>query len=158
MSEFRIVCGKCGSLKIKIENPGGASRDEIVYCGNCGTSRGTMGALRDFAFTADTRGRKKRKLPSEVLQHFREIQSFRRRVPGPRSFEKPRPLSHSLTIRTRSIGIDRDLLSGRLTAIEVLASGTGGGFPRFAQVGTIVGGPHAWNIMGGFRLIAELEP
>jgi hypothetical protein len=101
MSEFQMVCGKCGSLKIKIENPKGASRDEIVNCGSCGTSRGTMGALRDLAaLTADTRatfltGRKKRKLPSEILQHFREIQSFRRRVSGARSFGKPRPLSHS---------------------------------------------------------------
>jgi hypothetical protein len=100
MSEFQMVCRKCGSLKIKIENPKGASRDEIVNCGNCGTSRGTMGALRDLAVEVDTRdaplaGRKKRKSPSEILQHCREIQSFRRRVPGPRSFWKPSPLSHS---------------------------------------------------------------
>jgi hypothetical protein len=48
-AEFQMVCGDCGNLKIKIENPEGASRDAIVYCGHCGASRGTIGALRDLA-------------------------------------------------------------------------------------------------------------
>jgi hypothetical protein len=47
--EFQMVCDNCGSLTIKIENPEGASRETVVYCGYCGASRGTMGALRDLA-------------------------------------------------------------------------------------------------------------
>ena len=47
--EFQMVCDDCGSLTIKIENPEGASRETVVYCGHCGASRGTMGALRDLA-------------------------------------------------------------------------------------------------------------
>ena len=48
-AEFQMVCGECGSLTIKIENPESASRQAIVYCGHCGASRGTMGVLRDLA-------------------------------------------------------------------------------------------------------------
>ena len=51
--EFQMACDDCGSLTIKIENPEGASRETVVYCGHCGASRGTMGALRDLA---DRRG------------------------------------------------------------------------------------------------------
>jgi hypothetical protein len=47
--EFQMVCDDCGSLTIKIENSEGASRRALVYCGHCGASRGTMGALRDLA-------------------------------------------------------------------------------------------------------------
>jgi hypothetical protein len=47
--DFQIVCGKCGGLAVKIENPEQASRETIVYCGDCGVSRGTMGGLRDLA-------------------------------------------------------------------------------------------------------------
>jgi hypothetical protein len=47
--EFRLDCDECGSLTVKIENPEGAARETIVYCGRCGTSRGTLGALRDLA-------------------------------------------------------------------------------------------------------------
>ena len=47
--EFQMVCDDCGSLTIKIENPEGASRETVVYCGHCDASRGTMGALRDLA-------------------------------------------------------------------------------------------------------------
>ena len=47
--EFQMVCDDCGSLTIKIENPEGASRETVVYCGHCGASRGTMGVLRDLA-------------------------------------------------------------------------------------------------------------
>ena len=110
IDEFQMVCCKCGSLKIKIENPTGASRSEIVYCGNCGASRGTMGALRDLATAADTRvfllaARRKRKLPSQILEHFREIQSFGRKVRELGPFRKPTPLAHSSEV---SQGIDRD--------------------------------------------------
>ena len=47
--EFQMVCDDCGSLTIRIENPEGAPRETVVYCGHCGASRGTMGALRDLA-------------------------------------------------------------------------------------------------------------
>lgn len=47
--DFQIVCTTCGCLSIKIEEPLKSSRDAIVYCGDCGTSRGTVGALRDLA-------------------------------------------------------------------------------------------------------------
>jgi hypothetical protein len=81
-SEFQMVCGECGSLTIKIKNPESASREAIVYCGRCGASRGTMGALRDLALRPDPypmqsgasrspsfSGRsKKPKFPSQVLQ------------------------------------------------------------------------------------------
>ena len=46
---FRIVCTDCGCLSIRIEEPLKAVREAIVYCGDCGTSRGTIGALRDLA-------------------------------------------------------------------------------------------------------------
>jgi hypothetical protein len=48
-SDFQIVCTSCGCLSVKIEEPLKSSRDAIVYCGDCGTSRGTVGALRDLA-------------------------------------------------------------------------------------------------------------
>jgi hypothetical protein len=47
--EFRIVCTNCGCLAIKIEEPLKAKRDAIVRCGDCGISRGTVGALRDLS-------------------------------------------------------------------------------------------------------------
>jgi hypothetical protein len=47
--DFQIVCTTCGSISIKIEEPLKSSRDATVYCGDCGTSRGTVGALRDLA-------------------------------------------------------------------------------------------------------------
>lgn len=46
---FRIVCTNCGCLSIRIEEPLTAEREAVVYCGDCGTPRGTMGALRDLA-------------------------------------------------------------------------------------------------------------
>src|ERR1700735_3835384 len=46
---FQIVCTNCGCLSIRIEEPLKSSRDAIAYCGDCGSSRGTVGALRDLA-------------------------------------------------------------------------------------------------------------
>ena len=46
---FRIVCTNCGCLSIRIDEPLKALRETIIYCGDCGTSRGTIGALRDLA-------------------------------------------------------------------------------------------------------------
>lgn len=46
---FQVICANCGCLSIKIEEPLRSSREAIVYCGDCGSSRGTVGALRDLA-------------------------------------------------------------------------------------------------------------
>jgi hypothetical protein len=53
-ADFQIVCIDCGCLAIRIEDPVKASREAIVYCGDCGASRGTMGALRDLAVQPNT--------------------------------------------------------------------------------------------------------
>ena len=47
--EFQMVCIVCNGLAIRIEDPVRASREAIVFCGDCGASRGTVGALRDLA-------------------------------------------------------------------------------------------------------------
>jgi hypothetical protein len=84
--EFQMVCGDCGSLAIKIENPVSASRKTIVYCGECGVSRGTVGALRDLAVRPDahvlsTKPRlPKVKSSSELVSMHKELQSLRRKV------------------------------------------------------------------------------
>lgn len=46
---FQIVCTNCGCLSIKIVEPHKATREALVYCGDCGSSRGTVGALRDLS-------------------------------------------------------------------------------------------------------------
>jgi hypothetical protein len=46
---FQIVCENCGCLSIKIEEPLKAKREAVVRCGDCGFSRGTVGALRDLS-------------------------------------------------------------------------------------------------------------
>lgn len=48
-SRFQVVCINCSCLSIKIAEPLESSREAIVYCGDCGASRGTVGALRDLA-------------------------------------------------------------------------------------------------------------
>ena len=92
--DFRMVCGDCGSLAIKIENPESASREAIIYCGDCGGARGTMGALRDLAVRPNGRTvpRTRRRLPPvkgrpkkpkvlcEISERYRELQSLRRKV------------------------------------------------------------------------------
>jgi len=52
--DFQIVCVDCGCLAIRIEDPVNAPREAVVYCGDCGVSRGTVGALRDLAVQPDT--------------------------------------------------------------------------------------------------------
>jgi hypothetical protein len=85
--DFQMVCDNCGSLTIKIENPERASREAIVYCGDCGSSRGTMGALRDLAVRPDPRDAlpPKQRVPkakshSELVALHNELQSLRRKV------------------------------------------------------------------------------
>jgi len=75
--DFQIVCGKCGSLAVKIENPERASRETIVYCSDCGASRGTIGGLRDGCTDAGPRACE----PAAVHQAVLELggQELRRR-------------------------------------------------------------------------------
>jgi hypothetical protein len=67
--DFQMVCSDCGSLAIRIENPEGASREEIVYCGDCGCSR--VGALRDLAVLPYSH---------DIAALHNELQSLRRKV------------------------------------------------------------------------------
>jgi len=84
--EFQMVCGDCGSLAIKIENPVRAPRETIVFCGDCGASRGTLGALRDLAVLPDAHVLPSRPQPrkvrscSELVSAHNELQSLRRKV------------------------------------------------------------------------------
>ena len=84
--DFHVVCGDCGSLGIRIENPESASREAIVYCGDCGAPRGTVGALRDLAVRPDTQVLPARqrtpkvKSGSELAAMHNELQSLRRKV------------------------------------------------------------------------------
>jgi len=84
--DFQVVCGDCGSLGIKIENPESASREAIVYCGDCGARRGTVGALRDLAVRPDAQVLPARqrtpkvKSGRELAAMHNELQSLRRKV------------------------------------------------------------------------------
>jgi hypothetical protein len=84
--EFQMICDDCGSLAIKIDNPVSASRRTIVYCGECGASRGTVGALRDLAVRPDahvlptTPRLPKVKSGSELVSMHEELQSLRRKL------------------------------------------------------------------------------
>jgi hypothetical protein len=85
--DFQMVCGDCGSLAVKIENPEQASREAIIYCGDCGASRGTMGALRDLAVRPDVLALlppkqriPKEKFQSKLVEQYREVQSLRQKV------------------------------------------------------------------------------
>jgi hypothetical protein len=82
--EFQMVCRDCGSLAIKIEDPLGALRETIVRCGECGASRGTMGALRDLAVSAQAASKRQQlqmdNSYSELVSLHRELQSLRRKV------------------------------------------------------------------------------
>jgi hypothetical protein len=83
---FQMVCDTCGCLGIKIENPEQASRETLVYCGDCGTSRGTVGALRDLSVRSeapavqDSRRDLKMKSCSQLVALHQELQSLRRKV------------------------------------------------------------------------------
>jgi hypothetical protein len=82
--DFQIVCGKCGSLAVKIENPERASRETIVYCGDCGASRGTMGGLRDLAVLPKAHDVRAlvalQNSHSKLVAQHKELQGLRRKV------------------------------------------------------------------------------
>jgi hypothetical protein len=92
--DFRMVCGDCGSLAIKIENPESASREAIIYCGDlrrCTRDHGCAKRLGRSTKWADcaaherrlppVKGRsKKPKVLCEISERYRELQSLRRKV------------------------------------------------------------------------------
>jgi hypothetical protein len=84
--DFQMVCGNCGGLAIKIEDPERAPREAIVYCGDCGVSRGTMGALRDLAVRPDVHLLPLKQLVpkvnfrSEIVALHKEVLGLRRKV------------------------------------------------------------------------------
>ena len=89
--QFQTVCCDCGSLAINIEDPVTASRGTIVHCGECGASRGTVGALRDLAARAHVPSKRQQlhtdNSCSELVSLHKELQSLRRKV---RMSELPR--------------------------------------------------------------------
>ena len=46
---FKAVCSECGSLSIKGLDPAQSESAEIVWCGHCNASRGTLADLHDLA-------------------------------------------------------------------------------------------------------------
>jgi hypothetical protein len=93
--DFQIVCVDCGCLAVRIEDPLKASRQAIVYCGDCGVSRGTVGALRDLAVqpnpavefstrsVASCKGGRtvdESQSCSEISRRYRELRRLRRQV------------------------------------------------------------------------------
>jgi hypothetical protein len=85
---FQIICTDCGCLAVRIEDPINASRQAIVYCGDCGTARGTVGALRDLAVQPNTgiMTSKPRQLSQgprsdgEISKLYEELQCLRRQI------------------------------------------------------------------------------
>jgi hypothetical protein len=85
--DFQMVCNNCGCLGIRIEDPEQASREAIVHCGDCGVSRGTVGALRDLAVRPEAlavqpivnQAAKTKARTKLVALHF-ELQSLRRQL------------------------------------------------------------------------------
>jgi hypothetical protein len=85
---FQIVCSSCCCLEIKIENPEQAPREASVYCGGCGVSRGTIGALRDLsvrpgahAVLPTMQRAPGSNIHSELVARHNQMQSLRRKAP-----------------------------------------------------------------------------
>jgi hypothetical protein len=92
--EFQVVCGDCDSLAIKIENPISSSREAIVCCGECGASRGTLGALRDLAVLPDVQViSAKVEYQSKLITMHQELQALRRRVQLAEAAQSPGAIS-----------------------------------------------------------------
>jgi len=91
--QFQMVCGNCGSLSVKIDDPEKACRETIIYCSNCGASRGTMGALRDLAerpaglLVAHEAADSKVEVGSGLVALRHRLQSLRPKA-GPKSQDK----------------------------------------------------------------------
>jgi hypothetical protein len=80
VNEFQMVCGDCGTLGIKIESPVDAPPEAVVTCSNCGTKRGTVGALRELAARLQTLGRSAKLKSDELASRHSELQGLRRKV------------------------------------------------------------------------------
>ena len=50
-SGFKIVCDDCGSLSIKVADPGHAGETTPIECARCGAVRGTLAELRGLALS-----------------------------------------------------------------------------------------------------------
>jgi hypothetical protein len=48
-SRFKFVCDRCGSLSIRIADPGRSPLNTPVECARCGAVRGTLGELHELA-------------------------------------------------------------------------------------------------------------
>src|ERR1700689_3028431 len=90
---FQIVCMNCGCLSIKIEEPHKAMREALVYCGDCGNSRGTVGALRDLSVQryaeivtpltvpiVKGRAASERQSVSQISKRYAELRHLRQQV------------------------------------------------------------------------------
>lgn len=84
--QFQMICSGCGSLSVKIADPERACRETIIYCSNCGASRGTIGALRDLAerptrlLAAHEAANSKAEDRSKLVVLQQRLQSLRRRA------------------------------------------------------------------------------
>jgi hypothetical protein len=113
---FQIVCIDCGCLAVRIEDPVKASRETIVHCGDCGASRGTVGALRDLAVQPDsavilpTKPAASHGIASteidpqsgtEISRRYDELQRLRRQVEIAESYTRDRHAQPTAIVRTR---------------------------------------------------------
>jgi hypothetical protein len=48
-SGLKIVCEECGSLSIRVVDPGAAPPATLIHCGRCNALRGTLADLHDLA-------------------------------------------------------------------------------------------------------------
>ena len=48
-SSFKMVCDNCGSLSIKLTEPGKATLATAIECGRCSAVRGTLAELKALA-------------------------------------------------------------------------------------------------------------
>jgi hypothetical protein len=106
--DFQVVCVGCGCLAIRIEDPVRAPREAIVYCGECGASRGTVGALRDLAVQPDATVASStgpagscgngltaddQQFSSEISRRYGELQRLRQQVRIAESLARDRRLA-----------------------------------------------------------------
>jgi hypothetical protein len=49
LSSFKVVCDNCGSLSIKLTEPGKAALETTIKCGRCSAVRGTLADLKVLA-------------------------------------------------------------------------------------------------------------
>jgi hypothetical protein len=89
-NSFQIVCTRCGCLSIRIDEPVKSSRETMIRCGDCGISRGTVGALRDLSVqgytpvvtpaTSTTLSEHDAEQQPEISAQYAELQRLRQQV------------------------------------------------------------------------------